>query len=1447
VFAHFRLIRRLLPYLKPHRWRAIALVGLSALAAVFALFEPWPLALLVDGVLADKQPPSMLGFLQQSSTSSQILFAVLLGFSFTLISQVITVLTRAVDTRLELGMVLDFRSDLFNHIQRLSFQYHDRGLAGRYIYQVNYIAHDAGTVVTALIPLAQSALTLLGMFWVTYRLEPRLAIAAAAVVPLVSFATTFYGRRIEPHVVKVRDLEGDSMTIVHEKLSLVRLVVSFCREKYEHRRFREQAEVAVDARVRITILQTVFSLGVALITAAGTALVLYIGSRAVLAKQLTVGELLVVLAYVAAVYQPLETISSTLAGLQQQLIQLRVVFDVLDTEPEVIERPGAISLPHVAGRVTFEDVAFHYAERPRTVEHLTFDVAPGEFVAIVGPTGAGKSTLVSLIPRFFDPHAGRVLVDGHDIRDLTLECLRESISVVMQEPVLFMGTIQENIRYGKLDATDEEVEAAARAANCHEFISRLPHGYKTPLGERGARLSGGERQRLSVARAFLKDAPIIVLDEPTSSIDSKTEAVILDALERLTEGRTTVMIAHRLSTIRRADRILVMDDGCIVEQGTHAELVAADGLYAGLWAAQGGAARPSPTPDVALPNPFAVAAPSPFEKEPVMVRRRPKVVVLGMMTKIPVPGVVWQVAHYLVGLERLGVDAYYVEAHARTPSMFLSDETDDGSARAAAFIERVMARFGLAGRWAYHALHDREQVYGMSHSELLRLYLRADLIINLHGGTVPRPEHTASGRLVYLETDPVQLQVELHRNEQATIDFLEPHAAFFTFGENIGQDGCRLPVSDRFTFLPTRQPVVCDFWPVEPLGPDAPITSIGNWRQQWREVEFDGETYHWSKHLEWAKVIDVPQRVPSRFRLALAGHTDEDRALLAGKGWDVVAASTLATIDDYRRFITRSRAEFTVAKDQNVRLQSGWFSDRSATYLAAGRPVVTQDTGFGRNLPTGSGLFPFTTADDAVAAFESIARDEHRHRRAARAIAQEYFAHDVVLRPLLEAVGVELPATPGRGLPVEGTSGIQRRDLDLRVASRHPTTLMPETQSHLLAAPLPAPMPGSYGDEPQVSIVIVTHDGLAFTRLCLETVLATTAGAAVEVIVVDNASSDLTPAYLGGVAGRWPNVRTLLNDTNVGFAPAVNQGLALARGTTLVVLNNDTIVPPGWLDRLEQHLGEPDIGMVGPCTNAAPNESRIPVDYGTYGEFLRFAARRSIEEAGQTRDLDVLTMFCVALKRETFEQLGPLDEQFEVGMFEDDDYAQRVRAAGLRLVCAEDVVVHHFGEGSFGALVSGGAYNRLFEANKRRFEEKWSCTWQQHRTREDEDYERLVGEVRDAIIATVPVGATVLVVSKGDDALIQLDGRVGWHFPRADDGSFAGWYPGDAADVLAQLDEQRRAGARYVAFPSTASWWFEFYDGLQELLGRDFEERPRAGDCRIFAAREPVGAARRAS
>jgi hypothetical protein len=396
-----------------------------------------------------------------------------------------------------------------------------------------------------------------------------------------------------------------------------------------------------------------------------------------------------------------------------------------------------------------------------------------------------------------------------------------------------------------------------------------------------------------------------------------------------------------------------------------------------------------------------------------VVSAKKRIVLLGMMTKMPVAGVVWQNMHYVCGFERLGHEVYYVEAHARTPSMFMETEHDDGSGKAAAFLDRTMKRFGVApDRWAYHALHEPDgQCYGMSETALRELYASADLIINLHGGTAPLPEHAATGRLVYLETDPVALQIELHDKQAETIQFLEPHVAFFTFGENYGNADCGLPVSERFKFMPTRQPVVMDFWENRVMldaARRAPFTTIGNWEQRWRTVEFNGETFHWSKHFEFLKFLDLPKRAPTaRFELALSSCDQQAQAMLEEKGWAVRSALALSGDPNaYRDFIAGSRGEFTVAKDQNVRLRSGWFSDRSATYLAAGRPVITQDTGFGNVLPTGEGLFAFHETSDVLAALEKIDADYERQCSAAHAIASDYFAHDVVLRKLIWDVGL---------------------------------------------------------------------------------------------------------------------------------------------------------------------------------------------------------------------------------------------------------------------------------------------------------------------------------------------------------------------------------------------------------------------------------------------------------
>lgn len=378
-----------------------------------------------------------------------------------------------------------------------------------------------------------------------------------------------------------------------------------------------------------------------------------------------------------------------------------------------------------------------------------------------------------------------------------------------------------------------------------------------------------------------------------------------------------------------------------------------------------------------------------------------KIVILGAMTTMPVAGNAWLVVSYMRGLRRLGYDPYYVEAHARTPKMLMQRADDNGSLKAAGFIREVMARFGFGNQWAFHALHDDGQCYGMSEAQLRELYRSAAVLLNLHGGTRPQPEHIATGRLVYLETDPVRLEISLYDQEPQAIELLKAHVAFFTWGENYGNADCRVPLPDGLVYHPTRPPVLCDDWYDNKSGGDV-FTTIGNWEQKWQSLNFQGEIYHWSKHFEYLKFLDLPQRVAQPFELALGGYTPDDEQLLQGHGWRVCPAMDFSTdLDQYRDYIRQSRGEFTVAKDQNIRLRSGWFSERSAQYLAAGRPVITQDTGFSNILPTGRGLFAFSTMDDILAAVDAINADYAGHCRAAAELAREYFNYDVVLSRML--------------------------------------------------------------------------------------------------------------------------------------------------------------------------------------------------------------------------------------------------------------------------------------------------------------------------------------------------------------------------------------------------------------------------------------------------------------
>jgi ATP-binding cassette subfamily B protein len=587
AWENWKAFGRCLPYLRPYKTLYILTILFTLLGAVIALAEPWPLAVLVDSVLGNHGPPGILRLFIGSPDRYVLLGVVVAaGFLITVSGHGLTVVNEYVSTKLDQNMVLDLRSELFQHSQRLSLTFHDERFTGALMAMINMQAAAVGQIVMAFPPIIQNMLTLIGMFTIAMFIDWQVALVSLIAVPFIYYALGLYGTRIVPRVRHVMSLEWGSLSIVYEALAMLRVIVSFGRESYEFRRFRSQGQTAVNARVTLTVRQTIFTLCVTAATAAGTALVLGFGALHVINGQISTGELLVLLSYIASVYVPLESIGNVVGELHQQFVFLNVVMSLLDEEPEVKEAPDAVDIGRSKGQLTLDNVTFTYQGRENTIRNICFEGTPGQRIAVVGPTGAGKTTLSNLLVRFYDPNEGAILIDGIDIRKLKLKSLREQVSLVLQEPMLFSGSIAENIRYGRLEATMDEIVEAAKRANSHDFIEALPQGYQTELGEGGHQLSGGERQRICVARAFIKDAPILILDEPTSSIDSKTESVILDALDELMQGRTSIMIAHRLSTVRDADVILVMNHGELVEHGPHEELLARGGLYSQLYLAQ---------------------------------------------------------------------------------------------------------------------------------------------------------------------------------------------------------------------------------------------------------------------------------------------------------------------------------------------------------------------------------------------------------------------------------------------------------------------------------------------------------------------------------------------------------------------------------------------------------------------------------------------------------------------------------------------------------------------------------------------------------------------------------------------------------------------------------------------------------------------------------------------
>ena len=594
--AVLRVLRtegRLLGLLRPYRWAVVRGLLVTVAITVVGVAKPWPTKVLVDDVFGTGRIGSL-------SRDQALAGAILLTVLLFAVSGLFSLVQQRIFLVLSQDLVRDLRGRLFGHLTRLSLRYHDDRGTGDSVYRLSGDTYAAQTVLlNGIVPLLSNLLTLALIFVVMLELDVELAFLSLVSLPAAALVARRYGRRIRRSWTVYREREAEIYTHAEQTLGAIRVVQAYAREGYELERFTVRADQSRAAMIELITLKMVFGLIVDLILALGLALVTYVAARHALDGRITAGEALVFLAYAGSLYGPFSELAGTFTELQAAAASADRIFEVLD-EPHAVDDPKARApRERATGEVRFEAVDFAYSDGDPVLHGISLVGRPGQLVALVGPTGAGKSTIVSLLLRLYDPSAGRITLDGDDLRSLPMEWLREQIGFVPQDPVLFPVSVRENIRYGRLEAYDIEVEAAAHLANILDELRHDPRGLDTPIGERGITLSGGQRQRVALARAFLKNAPILLLDEPTSALDASTEAVVMEAVDRLLVGRTALVVAHRLATVRRADTVLVVEDGRVVQTGTHQELLTRPGLYARLHAARfllGGPSAESPSP-----------------------------------------------------------------------------------------------------------------------------------------------------------------------------------------------------------------------------------------------------------------------------------------------------------------------------------------------------------------------------------------------------------------------------------------------------------------------------------------------------------------------------------------------------------------------------------------------------------------------------------------------------------------------------------------------------------------------------------------------------------------------------------------------------------------------------------------------------------------------------------